>query len=479
MVTRRKIWGLALIATVLVAIGTYNFFIQKNLKRNLASNNEDLVDNASETKKRKRVKNRIEAIKGGSTGHGKKGFVKVILEDLESCESIDVKIRNGEKVVSFKKIKGINGRRVSSNLNYWYGEDDSSTMILNLLQEESHNDEIRIFGSMVEVLNKRVHQIFPNINNETEVLSKFVWEYPNELPPEGESPLSILGNFFKNNDNDRSLSNVEKEDNNEESVDILVLWSHAAECANSGLSNSCVVDELTRKNMRGKIKLAIEETNAAYSLSGIQTQLRLVFSYRAPSSYVEHDIFQMLDEVTKVDDILDDVHEKRTKFGADLVSFVVDTSQSCGVGWIGPSKDYTFSVVSLFCMAGHFSLSHETAHNFGCDHDRFADDKCDSTAASFGYKDPQSLFRTIMAYNCNVGFCNESIKDVYQCSRVQRYANIHSKFMNLPIGNDRNNCGNKINTNRHLVASYYPALTMEEISDLTQQELLAEKNYTS
>merc|ERR1712222_189650 len=115
-----------------------------------------------------------------------------------------------------------------------------------------HNDEIRIFGSMVEVVNKRVHQIFPNINNETEVLSKFVWEYPNELPPEGESPLSILGNFFNNNDNDRSLSNVEKEDNNEESVDILVLWSHAAECANSGLSNSCVVDELTRKNMRGK-----------------------------------------------------------------------------------------------------------------------------------------------------------------------------------------------------------------------------------
>ena len=104
--------------------------------------------------------------------------------------------------------------------------------------------------------------------------------------------------------------------------------------------------------MEALVDLAVAETNSAYSLSGINTQLRLVHMYRN-EDYVEvsGDAFgHALDAIrAKNDGILDEVHLKRDFYGADIVAILIDDSQYCGLGFIGPSETSMFSVTGWFC----------------------------------------------------------------------------------------------------------------------------------
>jgi len=411
----------------------------------------------------RRLKNSIEASNRAHIGHGKKRSVNInFTEDLKSCGSISVKLGSEYSQESFNRVEFLQNRIP----NYWYGEVNNGTMSMNILEELGPNGVKRIFATVLDVENKNVHIIRPSSFGETEMVTIHASEYPNAIA----EPST-------NEDNDdRNLLNATTDDETGDIIDILVIWSHAAECRSSDLPLGCALNEMTRSNMRGIIQLGVEEANTAYILSGIETQLRLVFSYREPTNYQEVDAYDMLDFITLPNDgILDDVHEKRKKFGADLVSFVVDTRQTCGLGWIGPKKQFMFSVQSWFCFAGHFSLAHEVGHNYGCNHDRVAENCCeDRVNVTYGYKDPESRYRSIMAYDCQHGFCNGQKGQL--CTRIQRFSNTKYKFQNLPIGDNQTDCASQINSVRSIVASYYPALSNEVIANLTQQELLDEQN---
>ena len=118
--------------------------------------------------------------------------------------------------------------------------------------------------------------------------------------------------------------------------------------------------------MRGRIALAIEETNAAYAISGVFTQLHLVHAYRDPF-YVEasSDAFSAaLNQITSTsDNVMDDVHTKRTAYGADLVAMIIDDASYCGIGWPGPAITHMFSVTAWNCATGYYSFAHEIGHN--------------------------------------------------------------------------------------------------------------------
>jgi len=149
-------------------------------------------------------------------------------------------------------------------------------------------------------------------------------------------------------------------------MDILVLWTKAAECKNSDLEVGCTVDGATEANMLGLVDAAIEETNVAYLMSGIQTSLRLVHAYREPS-YVESSssaFNNALNAITSTSDgVMDDVHQKRTEYGADIVAMLIDDGQYCGIGWIGPRIDLMFSVTAWNCATGGYTFAHEVGHN--------------------------------------------------------------------------------------------------------------------
>jgi hypothetical protein len=109
-------------------------------------------------------------------------------------------------------------------------------------------------------------------------------------------------------------------------IDVLVVWTKDAECLNSGLPVGCTLTPTTESNMRGLINLAIAETNTAFDLSGIKTQLRLVHAYRDPD-YLEptSDAFNtaLTNLRVKTDGKLDSVHAKRALYGADAVAMII------------------------------------------------------------------------------------------------------------------------------------------------------------
>merc|ERR1711862_752121 len=196
----------------------------------------------------------------------------------------------------------------------------------------------------------------------------------------------------------------------------------------------------TRANMFAKINLAVDETNTAFSLSGIITELRLVHAY-LDVNYEESDMRKALEDITfTMDGNMDDVHVKRQTFSADLVSFWVD-SNSCGLAWVGPHRNYMFSVVNWACATGYFS---------------------------FGHRDKDAKFRDIMAYDCKSGQCDNVVGKT--CTRVQRFSNRAHTYNGYPIGDSDCDCASRVNTNTFRVIDYFPAKTEEELVELGQFE---------
>ena len=72
--------------------------------------------------------------------------------------------------------------------------------------------------------------------------------------------------------------------------------------------------------MLGKINLAIEETNAAFLLSGVKMRMQLVHAHLHPT-HQESGLKRALKHLTNGhDEILDNVYVTRTKCGAHAAS---------------------------------------------------------------------------------------------------------------------------------------------------------------
>jgi Metallo-peptidase family M12B Reprolysin-like len=160
-------------------------------------------------------------------------------------------------------------------------------------------------------------------------------------------------------------------DDSGSTIDLLVVWTPLAECINSKLSEKCKRTARTESNMRGLINLAVVETNVAFSLSNIQTRLRLVHAYRDDSyeepvatSTAPNVWTTMLEQLTQVTDgKLDSVHVKRVLYGADVVHLVAGSLGACGAAHVGPQKNRVFSMSRTSCATGYYSFGHEIAHS--------------------------------------------------------------------------------------------------------------------
>jgi hypothetical protein len=113
--------------------------------------------------------------------------------------------------------------------------------------------------------------------------------------------------------------------------------------------------------MRDLVDTAIQETNTAYALSGIDAQLRLAYAY-CDVNYIEasSDAFgSALDSIT----YSANVQALRESVGADMVAKLIDDGQYCGLGWRpgNPSNSpgYMFSVSAWNCATGYYTFGHE------------------------------------------------------------------------------------------------------------------------
>ena len=136
--------------------------------------------------------------------------------------------------------------------------------------------------------------------------------------------------------------------------DVLVLYTRNAECRNANMTRGCTRSWQSEAAMRDLINLAVTETNTAFAMSFANPVLNLL--HVAYDPYIE-DSRETSNRALaslqgKNDNKLDNAHYLRELYGADIVVLILDDPLSCGSAYVGPSKDYMFSVVSWSCATG-------------------------------------------------------------------------------------------------------------------------------
>ncbi|MBF0275462.1 MAG: hypothetical protein HQK84_09550 [Nitrospinae bacterium] len=166
-------------------------------------------------------------------------------------------------------------------------------------------------------------------------------------------------------------------------------------------------------SLASMIQNYVDISNAAYTRSGIDTQIRLVHSeqYTNSSSVVSSttSISNALTYITSSDTALATL---RSTYKADLVSLlrIYDgAGGACGLAYIGSAQydysSYAFSVVDVLpsseASGGYYcydtTFTHELGHNMGCAHDRANSTSSGAYSYSYGYG-ISGTFGTIMSY---------------------------------------------------------------------------------
>ncbi|MAT43512.1 MAG: hypothetical protein CL609_14340 [Anaerolineaceae bacterium] len=202
-------------------------------------------------------------------------------------------------------------------------------------------------------------------------------------------------------------------------VDVLVVYTATARSYEGGTTA-----------IQNLINLAVKETNDGYVASGVNQHMRLMHTEEVDYSETNFDWGTALNNLKYVDNVIDNVHDLRDTYGADLVVMIVSNTDYCGIGYLLPVNSSTFSqfgfsVVSSNCATGYYSFGHETGHNMGAHHDREVTEPAEGLFEySYGYIASNDSFRTIMAYG---NFCNS-------CYRVNRWSNPDVSYNGLPTG---------------------------------------------
>jgi len=158
---------------------------------------------------------------------------------------------------------------------------------------------------------------------------------------------------------------------------------------------------------RELVGLAIEEANESFRQSGIgHVKLRLVHAYQ--TDYLE-DGGAHFDHVwrfaEKGDGYMDEVHELRDKYKADVGVLIVDDPKGCGLATrVYAEADEAFAVVHHECAATTYTLAHEVGHLIGARHDLNLDKNMTPFPYGHGYVNG-TKWRDIMSYKESCGGC--------------------------------------------------------------------------
>ncbi len=170
------------------------------------------------------------------------------------------------------------------------------------------------------------------------------------------------------------------------------------------------------------------QTNDAYAGSEIKATIRIVgleITEYVETSSASQDLSNFRFDG---DGNMDEVHQKRNAYGADMMHLVSRSPGVCGIAYlmtgVGPGFESSCFGVTIY-SCGALTFAHELGHNQGSAHDH---DNGSSAAFcyGFGYRTPNNQFRTIMAYAPG--------------SRVPMFSNPNVNWGNFAMGVDGNGC---------------------------------------
>ena len=205
-------------------------------------------------------------------------------------------------------------------------------------------------------------------------------------------------------------------------VNMLVYYSAAARNSMGGTSGT-----------QSAIATAVSEMNLINTNSQVDHNYSLV--HAEETSYNESGSFSTdLGRLAGGDDgYMDNVHDTRDLYYADLVSLVL-ISGGCGIGYVNTSStefspSAGFHVASVSCMNTNKTLAHEVGHNMGMHHDRYvAGSPTRACDWAFGYANPSQEWRTVMAYN------NQCSNAGTNCIRLPHWSNPDVNYNGHPTG---------------------------------------------
>ena len=199
-------------------------------------------------------------------------------------------------------------------------------------------------------------------------------------------------------------------------------------------------------DMTGMIELAIAETNTGLTESGIEGRLHLLDTVPMPNFNDQRTYGQMVSALQS-DSVLD---ARREALGADMVVMIVDNADWCGMAPTTGGTDKQYAVlVHWDCATGYYSFGHEIGHVVGADHDT---EQGFNDFVEYGHArlnkrpDSPSLgWRTIMAYECDDGSCDQ---------RIRRWSTPNEEAFGLPLGSDTENNARVWNERIDTVAAF-------------------------
>jgi hypothetical protein len=158
---------------------------------------------------------------------------------------------------------------------------------------------------------------------------------------------------------------------------------------------------------RELVDLSIEEGNESFRKSGLAyVKLRLVHAYQTDyleegAAHFDH-VWRFAD---KGDGYMDEVHELRNKYKADVGILIVDDPKGCGLATrVYADAEEAFAVVHHECAAATYSLAHEIGHLIGARHDLNLDKNMTPFPYGHGYVNG-TKWRDIMSYKESCGGC--------------------------------------------------------------------------
>ncbi|MEM7798572.1 MAG: M12 family metallo-peptidase [Chloroflexota bacterium] len=235
--------------------------------------------------------------------------------------------------------------------------------------------------------------------------------FPPEMPSGADEDHTEL---------EHSIVVANRELNSDPVIDLLVLYTDAAEEAMGGATGT-----------KATIELGLLESNQGFENSRINTRFRIAHTHKVALNESDYPFNDLLIGLRADDDgMIDEIHALRDRYGADVVTMIVDRPVLCGKSYqmTAPTTafaEYAFSVLHYSCATGYYSLAHEIGHNLGSQHDHAHIGNAPGLFEwSYGFQDPDSRFRTIMAYNCVGG-----------CARINHWSNPSVIYQNLgPTG---------------------------------------------
>jgi len=157
---------------------------------------------------------------------------------------------------------------------------------------------------------------------------------------------------------------------------------------------------------RELIDLAIEEANESFRLSNLKgISLRLAHAYE--TDYVEQGehfdhLYRMVD---LGDGYMEDIHDLRDKYGADVVLLLIDDAKGCGLATrVYADASDAFAVVHHECAATNYSVAHEIGHLIGARHELALDPNRFPFPYGHGYVNG-TKWRDIMSSRSSCGGC--------------------------------------------------------------------------